>query len=162
MTTDPRAALDRLIAALEAHLHAAGQRTGEADPAVVAAYQTLADAFESYDEALYTAFDEVTPFVLYDDSEDDETDDEDDEDDELDDDEVDEIDDVLDDEDDELDDDEIDETDDELDDEDDELDDVGNLDKALDDLDEILDDEDELLEVEPAVNASGDSPAGRR
>lgn len=79
-TTDPRAALDRLVAALEAHLQAAGRRHGEADPAVVAAYQTLADAFETYDEALYTAYDEVTPFVLYDDAEDD-GDDEDDEDD---------------------------------------------------------------------------------
>jgi hypothetical protein len=69
MTTDPRAALDRLTAALEAHLLAAGRRHGEADPAVVSAYQTLADAFETYDEALYTAYDEVTPFVLYDDSE---------------------------------------------------------------------------------------------
>ncbi|HET9653852.1 MAG TPA: primosomal protein [Kineosporiaceae bacterium] len=79
MTTDPRAALDRLIAALEAHLLAASRRKGEADPAVVAAYQTLADAFESYDEALYTAYDEVTPFVLYEDAEDgDEDDDEDD------------------------------------------------------------------------------------
>lgn len=37
---------------------------------MVAAYQTLADAFESYDESLYDAFDEVTPFVLYDDAED--------------------------------------------------------------------------------------------
>jgi hypothetical protein len=82
MTTDPRAALDRLIAALEAHLQAASRRTGEADPAVVTAYQTLADAFESYDEALYGAYDEVTPFVLYEDDADDEgdTDDEDDED----------------------------------------------------------------------------------
>lgn len=70
MTTDPRAALDRLVAALEAHLQAASRRQGEADPAVVSAYQTLADAFETYDEALYTAFDEVTPFVLYDDTED--------------------------------------------------------------------------------------------
>jgi hypothetical protein len=70
MTTDPRAALDRLTAALEAHLLAASRRQGEADPAVVSAYQTLADAFETYDEALYTAYDEVTPFVLYDDSED--------------------------------------------------------------------------------------------
>jgi hypothetical protein len=69
MTTEPRAALDRLIAALEAHLAAASQRQGEADPAVVAAYQTLADAFEEYDEALYDAFDEVTPFVLYDEAE---------------------------------------------------------------------------------------------
>ncbi|GAB6902912.1 primosomal protein [Kineosporia succinea] len=70
MTTEPRAALDRLIAALEAHLEAASARSGEADPSVVAAYQTLADAFESYDESLYDAFDEVTPFVLYDDAED--------------------------------------------------------------------------------------------
>jgi len=70
MTTEPRAALDRLIAALEAHLAAAGRRQGEADPAVVSAYQTLADAFEEYDEALYDAFDEVTPFVLYDEAED--------------------------------------------------------------------------------------------
>jgi hypothetical protein len=80
MTTEPRAALDRLIAALEAHLHAASNRQGEADAAVVSAYQTLADAFETYDEALYDAFDEVTPFVLYDDAED-AIDDEDDEDD---------------------------------------------------------------------------------
>jgi len=70
MTTEPRAALDRLIAALEAHLDAASKRAGEADPQVVAAYQTLADAFETYDEALYDAYDEVTPFVLYDDAED--------------------------------------------------------------------------------------------
>jgi hypothetical protein len=92
MTSDPRAALDRLVAALEAHLQAASRRTGEADPSVVSAYQTLADAFETYDEALYAAYDEVTPFVLYEDAEDaddedddDEDDDEDDEDDDLDD-----------------------------------------------------------------------------
>ena len=106
MTTEPRAALDRLIAALEAHLAAASRRQGEADPAVVAAYQTLADAFEEYDEALYDAFDEVTPFVLYDEAEDAADDDEDDLDDELDDD-----DDVLDEIDDELDED-VDEADD--------------------------------------------------
>ena len=87
MTTDPRAALDRLVAALEAHLTAAGRRSGEADPAVVAAYQTLADAFETYDDALYSAYDEVTPFVLYDEAEDGEEDDDlDDEDDDLEDD----------------------------------------------------------------------------
>ena len=80
MTTEPRAALDRLIAALEAHLSAAAGRKGEADPAVVSAYQVLADAFESYDEALYDAFDEVTPFVLYDDAEDAASDEDDDED----------------------------------------------------------------------------------
>jgi hypothetical protein len=81
MTSEPRAALDRLIAALEAHLAAASRRQGEADPAVVSAYQTLAEAFEAYDEALYDSFDEVTPFVLYDDAED--AADEDDEDDDL-------------------------------------------------------------------------------
>ncbi|MDQ1292335.1 MAG: hypothetical protein QG608_213 [Actinomycetota bacterium] len=74
MTTDPRAALDRLIAALEAHLNAVIQRTGETDPAVVNAYQRLSDAFEVYDEALYTNHDEVTPFVLYDEDEDSEDD----------------------------------------------------------------------------------------
>jgi hypothetical protein len=95
MTTEPRAALDRLIAALEAHLSAAAGRKGEADPAVVSAYQVLADAFESYDEALYDNFDEVTPFVLYDDAEDaSDDDDEDDDEDDLED---------LDDEDDETD-----------------------------------------------------------
>jgi hypothetical protein len=82
MTTDPRAALDRLIAALEAHLQAAGRRHGEADPAVVAAYQTLADAFETYDEALYTAYDEVTPFILYDDAADEEEEEDEEEEDE--------------------------------------------------------------------------------
>jgi hypothetical protein len=84
MTSDPRAALDRLVAALEAHLQAASRRTGEADPSVVSAYQTLADAFETYDEALYAAYDEVTPFVLYEDA-DDADDDLDEDDDDLDD-----------------------------------------------------------------------------
>ncbi len=100
MTSDPRAALDRLLAALEAHLQAAGRRSGEADPAVVSAYQTLADAFETYDEALYAAYDEVTPFVLYEDAEDDDDlddDEDDDEDDDLDDEDDDVVDDVDDD-----------------------------------------------------------------
>src|SRR3954464_10167320 len=98
MTSDPRAARDRLLAALGAHLQAPSRRTGEADPGVVSAYQTLADAFETYDEALYAAYDEVTPFVLYEDVED--ADDDDDEDDDEDD-----LDDDLDDPSDELDDD---------------------------------------------------------
>ena len=100
MTSDPRAALDRLVAALEAHLQAASRRTGEADPAVGSAYQTLADAFETYDEALYAAYDEVTPFVLYEDAEDADSDDEDDDDEDEDDEDDDEedLDDDLDDE----------------------------------------------------------------
>lgn len=129
MTTEPRAALDRLIAALEAHLAAASRRQGEADPAVVAAYQTLADAFEEYDEALYDSFDEVTPFVLYDEAEDAAEDDDDEELDDLD--ELDD-DDVLDELEDDEDDDEDDEADDEAD--DDELDelDEAELDSSLD------------------------------
>ncbi len=79
MTTDPRAALDRLVAALEAHLTAAEQRRGSEDPAVVHAYDTLADAFETYDEALFDSYGETTPFEIYDDDDlDDELGDEDD------------------------------------------------------------------------------------
>jgi hypothetical protein len=80
MTTPPRDALDRLVAALEAHYEAVARRTGEADPAVAAAYQTLADAFETYDDALYDTFDEVTPFVLVEDTDEDDDDEDDDED----------------------------------------------------------------------------------
>ncbi|WP_432574999.1 primosomal protein [Kineococcus sp. SYSU DK005] len=80
MTPDPRAALARLVAALEDHLAAAADRRGETDPAVAAAYQRVADAFEVYEEAIYDAYDEVTPFVLYDDVEDEREDDEDDDD----------------------------------------------------------------------------------
>jgi hypothetical protein len=120
MTTEPRAALDRLIAALEAHLVAAGRRQGEADPAVVSAYQTLADAFEEYDEALYDAYDEVTPFVLYDEAEDAAEDDEDDDLEDLedldDDDDLDEIDDLEDADDADSDDDSDDDADDDADD----------------------------------------------
>ncbi|NAZ74984.1 primosomal protein [Kineococcus sp. T13] len=82
MTSDPRAALARLVAALEDHLAAAANRRDEADPVVADAYQRVADAFEAYEEALYDAYDEVTPFVLYDDDEgDDEDEDDTDEDD---------------------------------------------------------------------------------
>jgi hypothetical protein len=77
MAIDPRAALDRFIAALEAHHSALSARRGEDDPAVDDAYDVLADAFEAYDEALGTAFGEATPFYLVDD--DDEDDDEQDE-----------------------------------------------------------------------------------
>lgn len=82
MTPDPRAALARLVATLEDHLAAAANRRGETDPVVADAYQRVADAFETYEEALYDAYDEVTPFVLYDDVEDDRDDDDDDDEDE--------------------------------------------------------------------------------
>ncbi|WP_337060770.1 primosomal protein [Kineococcus sp. G2] len=107
MTPDPRAALARLVESLENHLAAAANRRGEADPAVADAYQRLADAFEVYEEAIYDAYDEVTPFVLYDDVEDEREDSEDDDEDD---------DEDLDDEDEALGDDEDDDEDDDLDD----------------------------------------------
>ena len=55
MTNDPRSALNRLIAAFEAHLDAAA--TGdELSPAVVAAENALQDAFFTYDDSLFTAY----------------------------------------------------------------------------------------------------------
>ncbi|MBN0039712.1 primosomal protein [Cellulosimicrobium cellulans] len=90
MTADPRAALDRFIAALEAHYNAVAARRGEDDPAVDDAYYVLADAFEVYDEALGQVHGEATPFYLA--EEDDDEDDEDDDEDEIDD-----LDDTLDD-----------------------------------------------------------------
>jgi hypothetical protein len=80
MNADPRAALDRFVAALEAHYNAVAARRGEDDPAVDDAYYVLADAFEVYDEALGQVHGEATPFYLA--EEDDEDEDEDEEEDE--------------------------------------------------------------------------------
>ncbi len=78
MTVDPRAALDRLLAALEAHFHAVASRRGETDPGVDDAYDVLADAFEVYDDALVQVYAETLPFYLADeDGEDDEDSDDD-------------------------------------------------------------------------------------
>ena len=105
MTVEPRAALDRLFAALEAHLNAVVGRHDADDPAVDDAYDVLADAIEAYDEALARTHGESLPFFS-----DDDDDDLDDEDDDLDEDDLDdEDDDDLDDDD--LDDDELDEDD---------------------------------------------------
>lgn len=85
MTADPRAALDRFVAALEAHFHAVSTRRSDDDPAVDDAYEVLADAFEVYEDSLAQVYSEVTPFLLDDaDDEDDEDEGEDDEDDDLD------------------------------------------------------------------------------
>ncbi|WP_369373474.1 primosomal protein [Promicromonospora sp. Populi] len=81
MTVEPRAALDRLIAALEAHHHAVATRRSDDDPAVDDAYDVLADAYEVYEDSLATVFGEVTPFYLADEV--DEDDDEEDEDEDL-------------------------------------------------------------------------------
>ena len=86
MTADPRAALATLVSALERHLEAAGQKRGENDPVVFAAYQDVAEAFDAYDDALLDAFDEVTPLEVYhEDAEEDDADDLEDEDDDEDD-----------------------------------------------------------------------------
>ena len=104
MTAEPRAALDRLVAALEAHFEAISTRRSDDDPRVDDAYDVLADAFEVYDDALAQVYGEITPFVL--EEEDDDEDDGDDDDDDDEDDDVDE-DDLDDDEGDDLDDDAV-------------------------------------------------------
>ncbi|PYI66280.1 hypothetical protein CVV68_14755 [Arthrobacter livingstonensis] len=65
MSIDPRAALSALTTALEEHLIAASARRGEEDPIVEATFLGIIDAFEVYEEALFDAFDEVTPLVIY-------------------------------------------------------------------------------------------------
>lgn len=59
-----RAAVEAVKAALDRHLDAIENRTGEDDPAVYAAFEALASAAEVYDELLYDTYDEVTPFEV--------------------------------------------------------------------------------------------------
>ena len=59
-----RAAVERLKAALDRHLEAIENRTGEDDPGVYTAFEALASSAESYDELLYDRYDEVTPFEV--------------------------------------------------------------------------------------------------
>ena len=96
MNTDPRSALAALIAALERHYEAAAASRGDDDPALDAATEQLSTAFDTYDDALFDAYDIATPLIVFD---------ADDEDDDDDDDDFDDLDD-FDDEDDDLDDDE--------------------------------------------------------
>jgi hypothetical protein len=71
-----RAAVAGLKAALDAHLAAVESRAGENDPHVQAAYDALASAGETYDDALFSAYEEVTPFgPVESDAEDDDSDD---------------------------------------------------------------------------------------
>ncbi len=78
MSADPRGALAAFVSALERHLEAASSRRGESDPAVVAAYQDVAEAFDRYEDALMDAFEEVTPLEVYSEDDDDDSDDDDD------------------------------------------------------------------------------------
>lgn len=82
MSIDPREALSALTTALEEHLVASSARRGEEDPIVEATFLGIIDAFEAYEEALFDAFDEVTPLVIYGEDGDD-FDDEDDSDDDV-------------------------------------------------------------------------------
>jgi hypothetical protein len=59
-----RAAAEAVKAALDAHLAAVEQRSGEDDSGVYEAFNQLAAAAEVYDELLYDAYDEVTPFEI--------------------------------------------------------------------------------------------------
>lgn len=78
MSTDPRAALDRLVAAFESHLEAARSSRDPDAATVVDSAGTLADAFDTYDDALFTAYGVDTPFDVYDEDDDDFDEDEDD------------------------------------------------------------------------------------
>ena len=79
MNTDPRSALAALIAALERHYEAAAASRGDDDPALDAATEQLSTAFDTYDDALFDAYDIATPLIVFD------ADDEDDDDDDFDD-----------------------------------------------------------------------------
>lgn len=67
MSIDPRVALSSLTTALEEHLIAASNRRGDGDPSVESAFFAVADAFEVYEDALYEAYNEVTPLQVFDD-----------------------------------------------------------------------------------------------
>ncbi len=56
-----RAAAEAVKAAIDRHLDAVERRTGDDDPAVYEAFNSLAAAAEVYDELLYDRYDEVTP-----------------------------------------------------------------------------------------------------
>lgn len=97
MSTEPRAALDRLLAAFELHYETA-KEADEHSADLIVAEDKLRDAFFTYDQALFTRFGAELPFDIMDDHDDDD-DDEDDIDDDYDDDDEDDIDDDYDDED---------------------------------------------------------------
>ena len=111
MTTDPRAALNAFIAALERHFEASASSRGEDDEALDAATAQLTTAFDAYDDALFDAFDVATPLVVFDESDEDDDDDDFDDYDDLDDDDEDYDDEDFDDDDDDEDDEDDDEED---------------------------------------------------
>lgn len=77
MNTDPRAALAALIAALERHYEASAASRGDDDPHLEAATDQLTSAFDTYDDALFEAYDVATPLIVFDGDDDDDDDDDD-------------------------------------------------------------------------------------
>ena len=69
MATEPRLALQQLIAALERHFEAMSSKRSENDPAVSHAYEVLKDSFLDYEEAVDERFEEWLPFELADNEE---------------------------------------------------------------------------------------------
>lgn len=71
MNNNPHTELDRLITALKNHLTAVTNRNGEHDPAIDEAYVEIANAFETYENALFKEHNEVTPLAVYGDDDED-------------------------------------------------------------------------------------------
>lgn len=71
MSDEAREALRVLHEALDEHLGALLSRRGETDTRVDDAYDTLAEAFERYEEALDVSYGETMPVVLEDSDDDD-------------------------------------------------------------------------------------------
>lgn len=69
MATEPRLALQQLIAALERHFEAMSSKRSEDDPAVTQAYEVLKDSYLDYEEAVDERFEEWLPFELADNEE---------------------------------------------------------------------------------------------
>ncbi|MFF2044323.1 hypothetical protein ACFVVX_28270 [Kitasatospora sp. NPDC058170] len=59
-----RAAAEAVKAAIDRHLEAVSSPNAADDPAVFTAYEQLATAAIAYDQLLYEAYDEVTPFEV--------------------------------------------------------------------------------------------------
>lgn len=64
MSADPRAALAQFVNALERHLELAATGRGADDRRMDEVTEALADAFDTYDEALYDNYRTSTPFFL--------------------------------------------------------------------------------------------------
>lgn len=71
MSTDPREALNRLIAALEHHYDVAQNSEVIQEAALEGAEDLLRDAFFTYDDILFTSYGVEMPFEMLDDDDDD-------------------------------------------------------------------------------------------